>query len=269
MTGKAMIPKLNYIASRMFHRFARIPAVHCVAERVNDRIRERSFRLNLAEKKAFSEIFRECRTAEHFLSFISGMPDMVPHQRRDEILRFLAFAGANSPANVCEIGTADGGNNFLLSQAIPSVKFMLGIDLFVRNKHQLQYFRRPGQKLCYLAASSHEPKTLEKVQDLLAGRTLDLLFIDGDHTYEGVKKDFLSYKRHVRDGGIVAFHDIVPDYKTRYGRETGRWAGEVPLFWRKIKSHFASIEFIENPEQDGLGIGCIEYREAVRLPLSL
>ena len=39
-------------------------------------------------------------------------------------------------------------------------------------------------------------------------QSLDVLFIDGDHTYEGVKDDFLSYSPLIRRGGIVAFHDI-------------------------------------------------------------
>jgi len=42
------------------------------------------------------------------------------------------------------------------------------------------------------------------------GGELNFLFIDGDHTYEGVRKNFEMYSPLVRRGGIVAFHDIVP-----------------------------------------------------------
>ncbi len=38
----------------------------------------------------------------------------------------------------------------------------------------------------------------------------DLLFIDADHTYEGVRRDHLTYAEMVRPGGIVAFHDALP-----------------------------------------------------------
>jgi predicted O-methyltransferase YrrM len=41
-------------------------------------------------------------------------------------------------------------------------------------------------------------------------KRLDFLFIDGDHTYEGVKQDFEMYTPLVRKGGLVAMHDIVP-----------------------------------------------------------
>ncbi len=36
---------------------------------------------------------------------------------------------------------------------------------------------------------------------------VDLLFIDGDHSYEGVKSDWENYKVFLREGSIVVFHD--------------------------------------------------------------
>jgi len=41
------------------------------------------------------------------------------------------------------------------------------------------------------------------VKKILAGRQVDFLFIDGDHSYEGVKKDFEMYSSLVRKGGVV------------------------------------------------------------------
>jgi predicted O-methyltransferase YrrM len=45
----------------------------------------------------------------------------------------------------------------------------------------------------------------------LKDNKVDFLFIDADHSYEGVKKDFEMYSPLVRKGGIIAFHDIIPD----------------------------------------------------------
>jgi len=39
------------------------------------------------------------------------------------------------------------------------------------------------------------------------------------------------YSPLVRKGGIIAFHDIVPDYFTRYGIITSSATGGVPRFW--------------------------------------
>jgi predicted O-methyltransferase YrrM len=36
---------------------------------------------------------------------------------------------------------------------------------------------------------------------------IDLLFIDGDHSFEGVTRDIEAWVPHVRSGGLVLFHD--------------------------------------------------------------
>ncbi len=40
-------------------------------------------------------------------------------------------------------------------------------------------------------------------------RPLRLLWIDGDHSVSGAKKDFENFSKHVVPGGIVAFHDVM------------------------------------------------------------
>jgi MMP 1-O-methyltransferase len=43
-------------------------------------------------------------------------------------------------------------------------------------------------------------------------RSIGLLWIDGDHTPEGVRRDFEAWERFLRPGGVVAFHDALdPD----------------------------------------------------------
>ncbi len=48
-------------------------------------------------------------------------------------------------------------------------------------------------------------KVVEKVRNIAP--ILDLLFIDGDHSYAGVKLDWETYKTFLRAGSIVVFHD--------------------------------------------------------------
>ena len=35
----------------------------------------------------------------------------------------------------------------------------------------------------------------------------DFALIDGDHTYEGVKKDFMKIQPYIKSGGVICFHD--------------------------------------------------------------
>jgi predicted O-methyltransferase YrrM len=75
-----------------------------------------------------------------------------------------------------------------------------------------------------------------------------LLFIDGDHSYEGVRRDWELYSPLVRPGGLIALHDIV---------EGPEWAvGEVPRFWREVRDTLDDVvELVESRDQGGYGIG--------------
>jgi len=46
------------------------------------------------------------------------------------------------------------------------------------------------------------------VRGILGSRKLDFLFIDGDHSYEGVRRDFEMYSPLVREGGIICMQCI-------------------------------------------------------------
>jgi len=50
---------------------------------------------------------------------------------------------------------------------------------------------------------SYTHTCLDKFED----ESLDFVFIDADHTYEGVKKDTLNWAKKVKLGGLVSGHD--------------------------------------------------------------
>lgn len=107
-------------------------------------------------------------------------------------------------------------------------------------------FGKVFQNMHLIRGDSHAKEVVARVRDIT--QCLDLLFIDADHSYEGVKHDFLSYSPLVRPGGIVAFHDIA-----EHRQESG---GDVPRFWNEVKMLHRHEEIIENREQ-GWGIGIL------------
>jgi predicted O-methyltransferase YrrM len=76
---------------------------------------------------------------------------------------------------------------------------------------------------------------------------VDFMFIDGDHTYEGVKKDWELYSPMVRKGGVIAFHDII---------EARPHIGVGRLF-EELKEEHGHEALISDPSQDCCGIGII------------
>ena len=185
-----------------------------------------------------------------------------PLQKRTEIFRLVEILKTLRPAAVCEIGAAGGGTTLLLAESAAPDAVIVTLDLaFTRSRQAaLKEFARAGQRLVCLKEDSHGPEAIAAVRDCLAGRELDVLYLDGDHSYEGVKSDFELFTPLVRAGGLVVFHDIVPDYRTRYGIETSSDVGGVPQFWTEIKAAHETVEeIVEDPEQDGFGIGVLRW----------
>jgi len=72
--------------------------------------------------------------------------------------------------------------------------------------------------------------------------SVDLLHIDGLHTYEAVREDFTGWYPKVKPGGIVLFHDIeakMEDY--------GVWR-----FWEELAPRYESFDF-----RHGFGLGVL------------
>src|SRR4030095_8833900 len=117
---------------------------------------------------------------------------------------------------VCEIGTLRGGTLFVWCQLAAPSAHVISIDLpgggFGGGYHEcslpfFEAFRKPGQRLQCLRGSSHDERIRDDFRRALGDRQLDFLFIDGDHSYEGVKSDFAYYSRFVRPGGFGALHE--------------------------------------------------------------
>ncbi len=72
-------------------------------------------------------------------------------------------------------------------------------------------------------------------------QTIDLLHIDGFHSYEAIKEDFETWLPKVSQNGIILLHDIHVRRNT-FG---------VYRFWRELKAQFKTIEFVGS---HGLGV---------------
>jgi len=181
----------------------------------------------------------------------------TPSQVREEISGFLKLLAQNPPKTVLEVGTEKGGTFFLLTRAATPDAFLVTMDLpagqmssYPAWREKLyQGFAHNRQRIELVRKDSHAPSTLATVRELLGGRKLDLLFIDGDHSYDGAKKDFEMYSPLVALGGTIAFHDIVD------GAEEN--VGGVPRLWRELKQNRRHIEFVKSWQQGGWGIGVL------------
>jgi predicted O-methyltransferase YrrM len=187
------------------------------------------------------------QSLEEIIDYCCDRPVLMG-QVRSEILGLGDLLKTLAPKRSLEIGTNYGGTLLLLcSLSAPKAK-IISIDLpsgpfgggYPKSKMPIfRRFPRFGQKLHLLRADSHATETKEQVLRLLEGEQLDYLFVDADHTYDGVRRDFEMYAPLVRSGGMIAFHDVVT-----HGKET---QSEVEKFWNEIKQKYHHREFVEYP----------------------
>jgi predicted O-methyltransferase YrrM len=183
------------------------------------------------------------------------------NQFKEEFKQFANYVKEHNPKIVVEIGTKKGGSFFIWARLLKP-KQLISIDLpggihgggFVKQKIPfMKYFLsdQKESKISIILGDSHQYSTLERLKKELNGKKIDFLFIDGDHTYEGVKSDFEMYKDLVRKDGIIAFHDIVA---TEYHHKLNCY---VDVLWNEIKVDYKYKEFIQDLNQRKYGIGVI------------
>lgn len=162
------------------------------------------------------------------------------------------------PERALEIGTASGGTLLFLTRLASPRATIVSVDLpggqfgggygdtrawFYRR------FARRQQRVELVRGDSHSSRVRDKIVTALDGQKLDYLFIDGDHSYDGVKCDFELYGPLVAKGGLIAFHDIAEG--------TAEIVGGVPRFWSEVKAQYRHQEIINDPQQGGWGIGVL------------
>jgi cephalosporin hydroxylase len=252
--------RVRELLARALERIFRIPILWLAARALRRRVRTVSSvddALELAYEFSFGGI-------------VFG-----PWQEPSEIRSLMHMVEAIRPQTVLEIGTSNGGTLFLFARVALPDALIVSVDLprgqfgggYPRWRAPLyQAFAADKQTIRLLRADSHAPETLEKVRAALNGRKVDVLFIDGDHTYDGVRQDFEMYGPLVREGGLVAFHDIVPPRPNGPlpWKNEDLQGGEVSRFWAELRSSREVSEFVENWDSGRFGIGVITVGRGAR-----
>ena len=123
--------------------------------------------------------------------------DLLELQKRNDVPGIKSYL---------EIGTAAGGTTYLFNYFFDLERIVVIDD----NKHPKFYLRAEilnGIARYECIGDSHSEEIVDKVKGL--EETYDLLLIDGDHSYEGVKKDMDLYCELVNYQGFILFHDTV------------------------------------------------------------
>ena len=154
-------------------------------------------------------------------------------QKQKEFTELMQIIIDNKYNSVLEIGAYSNGCTYAFASLCKKV---VSIDLNHRSTERFD-------NATYITGDSHE------VRNDIEGK-FDVIFIDGDHTYDGVKKDFELYSDLINKGGIICFHDI---WDTEEHHRQGCY---VDKFWNEIKENYRYDELGKEIKTWG-GIGIL------------
>ena len=186
---------------------------------------------------------------------ISRMKQVQCTQNYYEIAMLCEELNKKPPQTILEIGIGTGGSINIWGEFATADALIIGVDTDEQVTETYLHTNRQ-QKMSFVIADSSFPMTLDAVKNILGDRKVDFLFLDGAHD-ETVYSDFEMYSSLVRDGGIIALHDIDTAFCVE---ETTA----VRKLWDKLKSKYSITkefirvkEFINTESDYRYGIGMI------------
>jgi hypothetical protein len=157
------------------------------------------------------------------------------------------------PKVVVELGVSDGQSYTAFCQAVKTLKLntqCYGIDTWKDDISLGEYGEKNYAELSFYNQMEYSEfsrllrMTFNEALTHFKDGSIDLLHIDGSHTYENVKNDFNAWLPKMSPAGVMVFHDtFIKD------KDFGVWK-----LWEEISRQYSSFEFVHGC---GLGVAAI------------
>jgi len=158
---------------------------------------------------------------------------------------------AHKPELLVELGTQSGMSYFTFCQSVTDHDLntmCYAVDTWEGEEHTGAYDEsvfdlvNEHNRRNYPGFSYLMRMYFKEARDHFRDETIDLLHIDGLHTYDAVADDFNSWYPKIKPGGIILFHDV----KARM-KDFGVWR-----FWEDITPDYETFTF-----HHGFGLGVL------------
>ncbi len=173
-----------------------------------------------------------------------------------DLVRFL------EPARVVELGTHIGGSFFSFCQAVKDAGLqteLWAVDTWQGDEHAGFYGEDVYGSVVKIVTERFSGQSI-RLQRMLfdeaaskaEDNSIDLIHIDGLHTYEATRHDFETWVPKLRDQGIILFHDVGGQ-----AREAGYGSTRA---WEELKAQYPALTF-----EHSWGLGVLFPKGASRL----
>ena len=108
------------------------------------------------------------------------------------------YCRKKSNSVLLEIGRKYGGSTTLMASALKN-GHLYSIDIIMHDCVS-QYVKEFKNNITFITADT---------KDIKWDKPVDLVFIDGDHSYKGVQNDIIKFLPYINKNGYAIFHDII------------------------------------------------------------
>lgn len=142
---------------------------------------------------------------------------LFPIKNYRRMIQFIREYNKNNNHLVgCEIGVAHGANALSMLTLLPIKKLYL-VDPYKSYVDDAEHDFSKGEQIAKkrLSRFSKQTNFIKKYSEDAANdipNDLDFVYIDGNHSYEYVKKDIELYYTKVKKGGVFGGHDFIAHY---------------------------------------------------------
>lgn len=150
------------------------------------------------------------KTFFHWLMCRLGLHQ--PHTQTTEAERQAIAKYANGKRLAVEIGVFEGLTTAVIANSIKEDGKVVAVDPFFSGRLGVSYGKliahhylrrqRLISRVCFLEMMSWEAAPLIRDE-------IEFLFVDGDHSYDGIHRDWQDWSAKMKPGGIVALHDTL------------------------------------------------------------
>lgn len=196
---------------------------------------------------------QECPTGFPFSRYACCMPEYLTHE--SAWLEHAPFAfwliQEHQPSRIVELGTYAGYSYFTFCQAAHCLQIdvqCFAVDTWQGDKHAGFYPEKIYNRVRtyndekYSGFSKLIKSDFDSAVHRFSDSSIDLLHIDGSHTYHDVRNDFINWLPKMSSRGIILFHDTQVR-KHDFG---------VYKLWEELRHQYPHFEFTH-----GFGLGVL------------
>ncbi len=144
----------------------------------------------------------------HTVGYLMGVESAATQTTATERETIRRFAAGRRRG--LEIGVFEGVSTVVIAESLAQDGVLTGVDPFIKGRLGIcwgEIIARRNIRRAQLAQKVNLVKSFSHDALTLIQGTFDFIFVDGDHSLDGIRRDWQGWSERVTKGGVMLLHD--------------------------------------------------------------